>query len=62
MKRPRVGSYEETRQFALRAFRRLTPTQKLQWLADITAFIDEVNPQVRRRRLRGWPADDTKRW
>ena len=51
MKQPPIGSYQEARLFALKAFRRLSPTQKLRWLADITAFIDEANPDVRLRRL-----------
>lgn len=55
MKRLRVGSYEEARQFSLRAFQRLTPTQKLRWLMDMTAFIENVNPQVRQRSVRRRP-------
>ena len=51
MKRPMVGSYEEARLFALRAFSRLTTTQKLRWLADMAAFIEAANPETRRRRL-----------
>ena len=51
MKQLPVGSYEEARLFALKAFQRLTPTQKLQWLSDMTAFINEANPNVRLRRL-----------
>ena len=51
MKRPPIGSYEEARLFALERFSRLSSTQKLQWLEQMTAFIDEVNPDVRRRRL-----------
>ena len=51
MKQPAVGSYEEARRFALRRFSRLRPTQKLKWLADMAAFIDGANPQVRRRRF-----------
>ena len=46
-----VGSYEEARLFALKAFQRLTPAQKLRWLSDMTAFINEANPNVRLRRL-----------
>ena len=51
MKRPPIGSYEEARLFALERFSKLSPAKKLEWLAQTTAFIDEVNPDVRRRRL-----------
>ena len=61
MKLPPVGSYEEARLFALKAFRRLSPIRKLQWLADTTAFIDAVNPKVRRRRFGVSRARQTKR-
>lgn len=50
-KRPPIGSYEETRLFSLECFNRLSPTQKLQWLDEMAAFIDEANPEVRLRRL-----------
>jgi len=51
MKQLPVGSYEEARLFALKRFSRLSPALKLQWLADMAAFIDEANPQVRHRRF-----------
>jgi hypothetical protein len=51
MKRPPVGSYEEARLFSLKAFSRLSATQKLRWLSDMTAFINAANPDVRLRRL-----------
>ena len=51
MKRYAVGSYEETRQFMFRQFSRLTPDQKLDWLSAMVAFVDEVNPGARWRRL-----------
>jgi hypothetical protein len=51
MKRYPVGSFEETRQFTLRNFSRLAPEQKLRWLSEMVAFIDEANPEVRLRRL-----------
>lgn len=51
MKRYPVGSYEETRQFMFKRFARLTPDQKLDWLSGMIAFVEEVNPGVRWRRL-----------
>ena len=51
MKRYPIGSYEETRQFMFKQFRRLTPDQKMDWLSSMMAFVDEVNPGVRWRRL-----------
>lgn len=51
MKRYPIGSYEETRQFMFKQFSRLTPDQKLDWLSAMIAFVDEVNPSVRWRRL-----------
>jgi len=51
MKQYPRGSYEETRQFMFRRFRRLTADQKLDWLSSMVAFVDEVNPGARRRRL-----------
>ncbi len=51
MKRYPIGSYEETRQFMFRRFNRLTPDQKLDWLSSMIAFVDEVNPGARWRRL-----------
>ena len=51
MKRAPLGSYEESRQFSLRAFSRLTPTQKFQWLSRMAAFIDQANPRARLRRF-----------
>ena len=51
MKRYPIGSYEETRQFMFKQFRRLTPDQKLDWLSAMNAFVDEVNPGARWRRL-----------
>ena len=51
MKRYPLGSYEESRQFMFRQFRRLTPDQKLDWLSGMIAFVDEVNPGARWRRL-----------
>ncbi len=51
MKRYPIGSFEETRRFTLRNFSRLSPEQKLRWLSDMVAFIDEANPEVRLRRL-----------
>ena len=32
-------------------FNRLTPDQKLDWLAGMLAFVDRVNPAARWRRL-----------
>ena len=51
MKRYPIGSYQETRQWMFRQFRRLTPDQKLDWLSAMIAFVDEVNPGARWRRL-----------
>lgn len=51
MKRYPIGSFEETRQFMFKRFSRLTPDQKLDWLSAMIAFVDEVNPAVRWRRL-----------
>ena len=51
MKRYPVGSYEETRQLMFRQFSRLTPDQKLDWLSATVAFVDEVNPGLRWKRL-----------
>ena len=51
MKRYPIGSYEETRQFMFKQFSRLTPDQKLDWLSATIAFVDEVNPRARWRRL-----------
>ena len=51
MKRYPVGSYEETRQFMFKQFSRLTPDQKLDWLSAMIAFVDEVNPDPRWKRL-----------
>ena len=51
MKRTPLGSYEEARQASFRLFNRLTPTQKLQWLSQMAAFIDQANPQARLRRF-----------
>lgn len=51
MKRYPLGSYEEARQFLFKRFRRLTPDQKLDWLSAMLAFVDEVNPGARWRRL-----------
>lgn len=51
MKRYPLGSYEETRQFMFRRCRRLTPDQKMDWLCAMIAFVDEVNPGARWRRL-----------
>ncbi len=51
MKRAPLGSYEEARRFSLLAFSHLTPAQKLQWLAQMAAFIDQANPQARLRRF-----------
>ena len=55
MKHYPIGSYEETRQFMFKQFGRLTPDQKLDWLSTMLAFIEEVNPGARWRRL-GLPA------
>ena len=55
MKRASVGSYEEARLCALRRFSRLTPTQKMQWLSGMQAFIKEGRaslPVPRPRKLR----------
>lgn len=51
MKRYPIGSYEETRQFVFKQFSRLTADQKLDWLSAVLAFVDEVNPGARWRRL-----------
>ena len=51
MTRYPIGSYEETRQFMFKQFRRLTPDQKMDWLSSMMAFMDEVNPGARWRRL-----------
>jgi len=51
MKRYPVGSYEEARQFMFKQFHRLTPDQKLDWLSSMVAFVDDVNPGARWRRL-----------
>ena len=51
MKRYPIGSYEETRQFMFKRFSRLTADQKLDWLSAMLAFVDEVNPGTRWRRL-----------
>ena len=51
MKQPPIGSYEEARTFAEGRFRRLSATQKLRWLAQMTAFINAANPQMRMQRL-----------
>ena len=51
MKRYPMGSYEETRQFMFKQFSRLTPDQKLDWLSAMMAFVEEVNPGARWRRL-----------
>ncbi len=51
MKRPPLGSYEEARIFQLSTFQRLSPTQKLQWLSEMMAFVDAANPAVRQRRF-----------
>ena len=51
MKRYPIGSYEEARQFMFKQFRRLTPDQKLNWLSSMVAFVDDVNPGARWRRL-----------
>ena len=51
MRRYPVGSYEEARQFMFRQFNRLTADQKLDWLSAMNAFIDEVNPSLRWKRL-----------
>ena len=49
--KPQVGSYEESRLFSLKQFRRLSAAQKLRWLSEMAAFLDRVNPQIRRRRF-----------
>ncbi len=51
MRRYPIGSYEETRQFMFRQFSRLTPDQKLDWLSAMVAFVDEVHPGLRLKRL-----------
>ncbi len=52
MKRLVIGSYEEARQFALKRFSRLSPEQKLQWVSQMAAFVEEGRSQVRWRSLR----------
>ena len=61
MKRYPIGSYEETRQFMFKRFSRLTPDQKLDWLSGMMAFIEEVNPGARWRRLGFTPVRHRKR-
>lgn len=51
MKHARIGSYAEAQLFSLKAFSRLTATQKLRWLSQMAVFIDQANPQVRLRRF-----------
>lgn len=51
MRRYPIGSYEETRQFMFKQFGRLTADQKLNWLSAMMAFVDDVNPGARWRRL-----------
>ena len=41
-----IGSYNEARRFALKRFSRLPPEQKLQWLSDMKAFIQEGRSQL----------------
>jgi len=60
MKRLLVGSYEEARVFARKSFDRLTPTQKLEWLSQMAAFLDAANPTLRARRF-GFPLPQKRR-